>query len=136
MFSNLTFFLPDWHQSWFPLAAGIILLSFFQSLAIPCKLSVMQIGYDRNRMTPPETGTKPTFLFRLTGTRTAFINSGSGLKPLLWTLWYDIFPREKYHHRYNMIICSKNVIITDTVWYFAANINQLWYNMIILLFLP
>ena len=38
----------------------------------------LQVGYDRNRIIRPETGTEPEFRFRLTGTGIAFKNSGSG----------------------------------------------------------
>jgi hypothetical protein len=36
------------------------------------------LGYDRNRIVRPETGTEPEFRLRLTGTGMAFKNSGSG----------------------------------------------------------
>ena len=42
------------------------------------KAVLAQIGYDRNRIIRPETGTEPEFRFRYNGTGMTFQHSGSG----------------------------------------------------------
>ena len=51
-----------------------------KSTNTPCLIFLLlsQIGYDRNRIIWPETGTEPEVQFRLTGTGFTFKNSGSG----------------------------------------------------------